>query len=208
MLSALADGPARLSADKVAASQRRRMLAAMVAAVAEKGYVGTSVADVISRARVSRATFYEQFADKGDCFMAAFHECVAIFVEGLRESVDAKKTPRDRLRAILTYYLGSLAEFPEGARVCLVETYAAGPEAAAQRRQIQLDFVAVLQENHDTFVKANEPVRSLTRFDFEAIVAAISSLATNRVAMGETDDLPRLRKPLEAFILRHYGLDD
>jgi AcrR family transcriptional regulator len=56
MLAALEEGPARMSGDEVAASQRRRMLAAMVAAVAEKGYVAVAVADVISRARVSRAT--------------------------------------------------------------------------------------------------------------------------------------------------------
>ena len=81
LLSALNEGPARQSSGDVAAAQRRRMLAAMVAAVAEKGYVAVAVADVVSRARVSRATFYEQFTDKSDCFLAAFRACADSFDE-------------------------------------------------------------------------------------------------------------------------------
>jgi AcrR family transcriptional regulator len=41
----------------VLVSQRERLLEAVVAAVAEKGYASTSVADVLRLARVSRATF-------------------------------------------------------------------------------------------------------------------------------------------------------
>jgi AcrR family transcriptional regulator len=42
----------------VISSQRDRLLEAMIAAVAEKGYGATTVADVIAGAGVSRATFY------------------------------------------------------------------------------------------------------------------------------------------------------
>ncbi|HET6948747.1 MAG TPA: hypothetical protein VFI47_00120 [Acidimicrobiales bacterium] len=42
--------------------------------------------------------------------------------------------PRDRLHAVVDAYLTSLAAFPEGARMCLVEVYAAGPEAVATTR--------------------------------------------------------------------------
>ena len=61
-----------LSREEVRASQRRRMLEAMANATAEKGYVHTTVADVIKRAGVSRETFYEHFSDKEDCFIAAY----------------------------------------------------------------------------------------------------------------------------------------
>src|SRR5262245_28796634 len=62
----------RRTAEDVAMWQRERMLRAMVGAVAEKGYTNVAVADVVQRARVSRATFYEQFVDKTDCFLATF----------------------------------------------------------------------------------------------------------------------------------------
>src|SRR5215218_10272373 len=49
-------GPHQLAREVVAASQRGRMIEAMAEAVAEKGYPATTVADVVSRAGVSRKT--------------------------------------------------------------------------------------------------------------------------------------------------------
>jgi AcrR family transcriptional regulator len=205
MLAALEEGPARLSGDEVAASQRRRMLAAMVAAVAEKGYVAVAVADVISRARVSRATFYEQFRDKGDCFVAALQACTDQLMRTLHDRARRDLPPRTRLHTFLDAYLGGLAAFPEGARVCLVEMYAVGPAAARQRHEIQLQFARFLRDLHSGLAAAGEPVRPLTDFDFEALVGAISAIATNRVAVGEAARLPELLGPLEAFVLTHFG---
>jgi hypothetical protein len=111
-----------------------------------------------------------------------------------------------RLRSVLETYLGEMAAFPEGARVCLVEMYAVGPAAVMHRKQIQLDFMAILQELHEDLGSAGEPVRPLTSFDFEALVGAISSLATNKIAMGEAADLPQLLAPMELFLLTHFGL--
>jgi AcrR family transcriptional regulator len=196
----------RRSPEDVASWQRHRMLTAMVAAVAEKGYTNMAVADVVQRARVSRATFYEQFEDKTDCFVAAFHWCVDQFVELLRERNPPGPPARQRLHILLATYLGEMAEFPEGARVCLVEMYAVGPQAALHRRQIQLDFVELLQELHADLAAAGEAVRPLDVFDFEALVGAISSLATNKIAAGEAADLPKLLAPLETFVLNHFGL--
>ena len=64
-------------------SQRQRMLHAMADAVAEKGYVKTSVADVLVRAGVSRATFYTQFADKEDCFRASYESIAELLADVL-----------------------------------------------------------------------------------------------------------------------------
>jgi AcrR family transcriptional regulator len=206
MLAALGEGPARLSATDVAASQRRRMLAAMVSAVAEKGYVATAVADVTKRARVSRATFYEQFEDKGDCFVAAVQACVDQLMGTIGEKVGPEPAPRQALRRLLESYLAGLAAFPEGARVCLVEMYAAGPRAAAHRRQAQLEFGRLLRAIHTRLAEAGDPVRDLDDLDIELLVGGIASLATNRVAQGETETLPELLDAIEAFVLVNFGL--
>ena len=52
-------------------SQRERLLEAMAGVVADKGYARVAVADVIDHAGVSRKTFYEHFANKEACFLAA-----------------------------------------------------------------------------------------------------------------------------------------
>ena len=46
----------------------------MVSAAATLGYANVRIADVVNRARVSRQSFYAQFADKEACFLAAHAE--------------------------------------------------------------------------------------------------------------------------------------
>jgi AcrR family transcriptional regulator len=51
---------------------RARLIAALAEAIKQKGYRETTVADIVAGARTSRRTFYEHFADRGDCFLALF----------------------------------------------------------------------------------------------------------------------------------------
>ena len=67
-------GKSRLPLSAVRASQRERLLRSVIAAVSESGYLAVTVADIVRRARVSRAAFYAHFADKEDCFLAATAE--------------------------------------------------------------------------------------------------------------------------------------
>ena len=57
----------------------------MLGPTAEIGYSELSVQDVLDRAGVSRPTFYEQFENKEDCFLAAFDAAAA----RLRERIEA-----------------------------------------------------------------------------------------------------------------------
>jgi AcrR family transcriptional regulator len=68
----LPHGPHRLGAENVVRNQRHRMHGAMIEAVAENGYERTSVKQVVGLAGVSRRSFYEQFANKQECFLATY----------------------------------------------------------------------------------------------------------------------------------------
>src|SRR2546426_10159859 len=96
-LAVLPRGRHSLSREQVRASQRARMLRAMVDAVAQKGYASTSVADVIGGARASRETFYEHFANKQDCFLAAYDEAVHRLREAVQGAAAAEAPPGQRL---------------------------------------------------------------------------------------------------------------
>src|SRR5689334_4382607 len=109
-------GPHRLTRETVMESQRGRMLDAMAQAVAEKGYPATTVADVIARAGVSRKTFYEQFRDKEDCFLAAYDTGVDLLLGTLREAGADAPDLLTRARARTRAYLETLAEEPGFAR--------------------------------------------------------------------------------------------
>jgi Bacterial regulatory proteins, tetR family. len=66
-----------LSRDQVTEIQCARLLTAAADTVEELGYARMTVAEVISRAGVSRKTFYDAFADREDCFLALLEETVA-----------------------------------------------------------------------------------------------------------------------------------
>src|SRR4051794_11103534 len=55
-------------------NQRERLFGSMVACCAEQGYVGTTVADLIATAGVSRRDFYKHFVDKEACFLSTLDE--------------------------------------------------------------------------------------------------------------------------------------
>jgi AcrR family transcriptional regulator len=186
----------------VASSQRSRMLSAITEAVAEKGYAKTVVADVIARSGVSRATFYEQFASKDDCFRAAFEAHAALVTDFMRAGLDHLRTsdasPLEKLDSVLSTYLGALASAPALARVFLVEVYAAGPECIEQRRRSLDVFVDVLAATHEG-LDGPLGTRPDQRFTAEVLVAAVSSMVTNLVAADELDRLPALHDQLMAL---------
>src|SRR5438067_10568100 len=68
----LPSGYTGIPRELVEASQRQRLLHGVTAAVARKGYGATTIADITAQAGVSKKTFYEHFADKLSCFLAAY----------------------------------------------------------------------------------------------------------------------------------------
>ena len=181
-------------------SQRGRILGAIAESVAEKGFARATVADVISRAGVSRETFYEQFADKEDCFLAALDAGADAMLELIGAALAcASGDPVQRLDVVLEAYLHGLAAEPAFAHAYLIDAYGAGPAATARRIELQRRFVDAMAT---LFGAADAPADSTERFACEALVAAISSLVTARVGAGRADELLSLREPLVALVRR------
>lgn len=168
------------------------MLTALAESLAERGYVETSVADIIRRAGVSRETFYQQFTSKQDCFAQGFDEQSRLLLRAAAEALPSRGKPLERFAAVVDAYLDALADAPDLARLYLVEVYAAGPEMLRRRTELQQAFVDGLA--------ATLRVRSKRdRFACEALVAAITSLVTSRLVTGGPDDVRALRAPLAAL---------
>ena len=89
-------GPHRLSREQVENHQRGRIVAAMITEAGTKGYGSTTIGDITRRARVSRDTFYEQFANKEACLLAAYDATTRELVgpDGRRGDEPAEATSR------------------------------------------------------------------------------------------------------------------
>jgi AcrR family transcriptional regulator len=206
---ALPRGPHKLTRDEVERSQRQRLLQAATEAVAEKGYVSTTVADILRRAGVSRTTFYRMFKDKQDCFLAAHRDNADLVAELLSAELAAARAapevdPLGVLDRVLGTYLELLHAAPALARVFLVEVYAAGPVAIEQRRRSLERFVDVVAETYrgSSGPLGTEPEQ---RMAAEVLVGAVSSMVTNAVGAGDAEALPALRAPLMQLAERILG---
>jgi AcrR family transcriptional regulator len=178
-----------LSREQVAESQRRRILRAMAEAVAERGYAATPVAEVLRRAGVSRETFYEQFANKEECFLAAYEAGVGIVLEATGVAASADREREGVLDAVLHSYLTTLASDPAIARTFMVEVYAGGEAALARRAEVQDRFAAQVAAWTGARTAAQ-------RQACEMIVAAAIGLVTQWICAGRIERLTELHEPL------------
>jgi AcrR family transcriptional regulator len=85
----------------------------MVACCAEKTYAATTIADLVSRAGVSRTTFYKLFNDKRDCFDAAVTQCIERIAATLGAAADGCESPAEATRQATLAGLELLAAEPE-----------------------------------------------------------------------------------------------
>ncbi len=130
-------------------NQRERMLLAVAEAVAEQGYVTTTVADIIARARLSRRTFDEHFADKEECFLAAYDTVVEQLLAAVGQAYEQADEWTQKVHDGLETFLAYLAAEPAFARMCIVEVVAAGAEARGRRDAAMRVFVDFLEPGRE-----------------------------------------------------------
>lgn len=118
--------------------QRARIVAGATEVVAELGYGGLTVAEVIVRAKISRRTFYEIFEDREECFLAAFDAALACVAEPVVTAYRGEGAWRERISAALAALLALFDAQPALARLLVVDALAAGP-VALERRAAVLD---------------------------------------------------------------------
>ncbi len=173
----------------------------MAEATAESGYVQTSVADVLRRARISRETFYQQFSSKQDCFIAAYEQAADAVLAMLERESASGRDPLERFSRTIGLYLDALAAEPAFARLFMVEVHAAGDAVMEHRARIQQRFEQLMIDGSG----ARTPTE---RFACQALVSAIITMVTARLAARDLDGLRALREPLIDLVgaaLAHTG---
>ena len=153
----LRPGPSGLPRRQVTEIQRARILAAAVEVVEELGYAGMTVAQVIGRAKVSRKTFYDLFADRQDCFVAVLEETIARIARPMEEACAGEERWRERVRLGLARLLALLEEEPVLARICLIEAQGAGTKVLERREQVFGELAEVLDRGRAVTSAVREP---------------------------------------------------
>jgi AcrR family transcriptional regulator len=194
-------GPlARLALVSAGPGHRDRLVLGMVAAVAERGYAATTITDVVRHARVSRRTFYEHFADKETCFLAAYDAVSDSVLAGIAAAAGQADGWADEILASVRAYLQALAAEPAIARVFTVDILSAGPAALARRRGVLRRFAAHIQALVADAIAAGAPARPLSDRAALALVGAIHELVLATLEEDRGAELPALDHDMVALV--------
>jgi AcrR family transcriptional regulator len=180
----------------------------MAHVVADKGYAATTVADVVERAGVSRRTFYEQFADKEACFLAAYDAGLAAVLTHIGATAGAAGPAagwRERARAGVVGFLELLAAEPAFARALQVEILTAGRAALERRAAMLATFSGVWRSLHEAARAEDPALPPLPDEVFPVLTAGIEELVRHRIRTEGPAALPGLAEPILRTVFAVFG---
>ena len=177
----------------VVENQRGRIFESLAAVSAAKGYADVTVKDVVDDAGVSRRTFYDLFADKEQCFLAAYDEIVErLFVAVDRAYSTGDRPWPERLAAALHALVANYAGERDLARLAMVDVLAAGPNALARRDATLRRFAVFFEEGQQRL----PAMMAMQEMLSQAVVGGLYEALYWYIAEGEAERLPELMPDL------------
>ena len=166
------------------AAQRLAVIEGFCQAVERRGIAGATVVDIVRHARVSKRTFYEHFADKEACFIAAYRELAGQTMQAIAAAVDFEAPWEAQLTAAARTYLEVLDSRPQLTRAFFLGILAAGPDGIALRREVLERFAELVRTLVAEARKREPQLRPLTPTIATAMVGGMNELMLLRVEKG------------------------
>jgi AcrR family transcriptional regulator len=180
--------------------QRGRLLAGALQAVSEHGYPATTVARIIAAAHISRKTFYELFANKEECVLAAYDLAVEWLGGQVAEALDGVEDWQQGVSIAIATVLARLDDDPRLVRLCAVEILALGRVGAA-RYEASVERLAVpLRAGRARCPWGTELPLSLE----ETVAGGAIWLISYRIRLAPGAPLTELGPDLTYFLLTPY----
>jgi AcrR family transcriptional regulator len=181
----LPKGPHGLSREEVQASQRQRILDAVLDVVGESGYGAATVAHITKAAGISRTTFYEQFRNKEEAFLTAYDEFGERFLTDIGGATGT--SPAHVLAASADRLVDWGRRRPNACRAFLLEIHAVG-EQGLEHRDRAMRLAEELFERVASWLRSADPdLPEPPRLVGRAVVAASWELAAQGVrTAGDT----------------------
>jgi AcrR family transcriptional regulator len=196
----LPHGPHQLPRDEVTQNQRARIHGAMIESVAQCGYNKTSVKKVVALAGVSRRSFYEQFANKEECFFTSFDLIAARIVKQTNEAYRAADGEfEDRLRAAFKQFTEEVGESgSKGASLVMVQAPTLGAASLPHLCRATATFEQMLLSSFThTFKDGALPLPII-----RGIVGGLHEIVSIRMRSDHPKEIPALAEEMLQWTLR------
>jgi AcrR family transcriptional regulator len=183
-----------------AADHRQRLLEGMAEVLVTRPYAEITIADIVAQARVSKRTFYEQFASKEACLLALGErlsdQTLAIIMANYKFDADWV----EQLRSVTQAYLSGLEAQPALVRAVYIELLTIGPQGLAMRRRMVQRFAEFLIMQVEVFRALEPRKRPLTPEMAMAVVGGINELILHAIEQGQADRLSALTPTVTDFV--------
>jgi len=177
--------PKSFSERQAVAHPPERVLRALAAIVAEKGYAATKVAEVVERAGTSQRVFYGHFENKEDAFLAALDSGSAQMLSLVLPAFRRAKSWEESVRAAYEAMFSFGIEEPEYTKLGAVEMYTVGRRALQTRDTVMEGLEALLAPGYE-LAPQTPPIAA------EAIGGAIYALIHDQVKRKGPESMPEL----------------
>jgi AcrR family transcriptional regulator len=161
-------------------TQRQRLLRGMVEVANRRGFSGANVSAVIAQAGISRPTFYEYFADRGDCFRASIEDIQTQLLETVSAALQGT-TPDRVASACVEAIVAFTVEDPAAARFLMSESMT-GDARALDVRDRGIEQIAACIETAQTAAKGSVELPDL---DPVVLTGTLYRLIATRLRRGE-----------------------
>jgi AcrR family transcriptional regulator len=196
--ASLPRGRHELSRERVVAAQREKMLIAVTELLAGRGYRGFGVREICARAAVSRAAFYECFADKDACLYAAYDRFIEVFLDRLAGDARTGADWPAVVGGFVTAYLGTLDRDRVAARAFQVEMDALGRPARQRRRQAVERLAEFVRDLREHLFPGSAPEVPLSAY--LGAIYALRQIASDALDSGGSPDLMSLAPELTTWL--------
>ena len=182
--------------------QQQRLFEAAAAVFSRVGYAEASAEAISREAGMSKATFYEHFANKEECLVALFGYASMSFAKSLTDAssgggLDYVARHRAGLRAVLE----GIDANPAMAQAMLVETVGAGPRVAELRDSALSGIAETMYRQTVRAAKRGGGPAYASADDAFAIVGASFELISRQLRTGHPERVTDLQPLIERLIL-------
>ncbi len=183
-----------LAPEVQAAFKRRRITDALAELCVEQGYRATTISDIARRARVGRGTIYEHFENREQILLVVLDHATSELLERVEVAcVAAGGGSEERVEAGLAALLAWVADEPDAACACFVESLCATPEAFRRYLEAIAQFTALLRGALPSEVPRPETTA-------ESLVGGVASILSGLIRAGRAESAPELLPQLTVFL--------
>ncbi|WEG14660.1 TetR/AcrR family transcriptional regulator [Pullulanibacillus sp. KACC 23026] len=171
----------------------------------EKGYMETSVLDLVEQARVSKSTFYQHFETKEDLLIHLCQTLQEELIEEVEDAVNHETKVTYKAFAGIRRYIEICMTQKKAARLLLVVSCGVSHETERIRRQAIQRFAGRIYETVHTIIPQKQSLEQL-RLVSRAMVGAINEVVLQSIIDQEElnqDDVAHL---LNGIIIGAFSL--